>query len=36
MKVAVKTLDNKSAGDLALADTVFGIAPRADIVARVV
>ena len=36
MKVAVKTLDNKSAGDLMLADGVFGIAPRGDIVARVV
>ena len=36
MKVAVKTLDNKSAGDLTLADGVFGIAPRGDIVARVV
>ena len=36
MKVAVKTLDNKSAGDLMLADAVFGVAPREDIVARVV
>ncbi|MDB2514534.1 50S ribosomal protein L4 [Alphaproteobacteria bacterium] len=36
MKVAVKTLDNKSAGDVTLADAVFGVAPRADIVARVV
>ena len=36
MKVAVKTLDNKSAGDLTLADAVFGIAPRGDIVARVI
>jgi large subunit ribosomal protein L4 len=36
MKVAVKTLDNKSAGDLMLADGVFGIAPRGDIVARVI
>jgi large subunit ribosomal protein L4 len=36
MKVAVKTLDNKSAGDLTLADGVFGIAPRGDIVARVI
>ena len=36
MKVAVKTLDNKSAGDVTLADAVFGVAPRVDIVARVV
>lgn len=36
MKVSVKTLDNKAAGDLTLADTVFGIEPRADIMARVV
>ena len=36
MKVAVKTLDNKSAGDVTLADAVFGVAPRGDIVARVV
>ena len=28
MKVAVKTLDNKSAGDVTLADSVFGV-PRA-------
>lgn len=36
MKVSVKTLDNKAAGDITLADTVFGIEPRADIMARVV
>ena len=36
MKLAVKTLDNKTAGDLTLADEVFGVAPRADIIARVV
>ena len=36
MKVAVKTLDNKPAGDLTLADGVFGIAQRGDIVARVI
>jgi len=36
MKVSVKTLDNKAAGDLTLADTVYGIEPRADIMARVV
>ena len=36
MKVAVKTMDNKAAGDLNLADSVFAIEPRADIMARVV
>jgi large subunit ribosomal protein L4 len=36
MKVSVKTLDNKAAGDVTLADAVFGIEPRADIMARVV
>jgi len=36
MKLAVKTLDNKAAGDVSLADSVFGIEPRADIMARVV
>jgi large subunit ribosomal protein L4 len=36
MKIDVKTLDNKSVGDVTLADAVFGIAPRGDIVARVV
>ena len=36
MKVSVKTLDNKVAGDVSLADTVFDIEPRADIMARVV
>lgn len=36
MKVSVKTLDNKSAGDMTLADAVFGIEPRSDIMARVV
>ena len=36
MKVGVKSLDNKSVGDLSLADSVFGVAPRNDIVARVV
>ena len=36
MKVSVKTLDNKAAGDVTLADTVYGIEPRADIMARVV
>ena len=36
MKVKVTTLDSKAAGDITLADEVFAIAPRADIVARVV
>ena len=36
MKVKVTTLDSKAAGDITLADEVFGISPRADIVARVV
>jgi large subunit ribosomal protein L4 len=36
MKLSVKTIDNKAAGDITLADSVFAVAPRADIVARVV
>lgn len=36
MKISVKTLDNKAAGDVTLADSIFGIEPRADIMARVV
>ena len=36
MKLDVKTIDNKTAGDITLADAVFGVSPRADIVARVV
>ena len=36
MKIDVKTIDNKAAGGITLADAVFGVAPRADIVARVV
>jgi len=36
MKVAVKTLDNTAAGEIDLADTVFGLPSRADILARVV
>jgi large subunit ribosomal protein L4 len=36
MKIDVKTIDNKAAGDITLADAVFKVAPRADIVARVV
>ena len=36
MKLDVKTMDNKAAGNITLADEVFGVAPRSDIVARVV
>jgi large subunit ribosomal protein L4 len=36
MKVAVKTLDNSAAGEIDLADAVFGLPARADILARVV
>ena len=36
MKVKVTTLDSKAAGDITLADDVFAVSPRADIVARVV
>ena len=36
MKVAVKTLNNKSAGEVVLSDSVYGVAPRGDIIARVV
>jgi len=36
MKIDVKTIDNKAAGNITLADAVFGVAPRSDIVARVV
>jgi len=36
MKVKVTTLDNKAAGDMTLADDVFAIPARGDIVARVV
>ncbi|MDC1383733.1 50S ribosomal protein L4 [Candidatus Puniceispirillum sp.] len=36
MKLDVKTIDNKTVGDITLADAVFGVLPRADIVARVV
>jgi len=36
MKVAVKTLDNTAAGEIDLADAVFGLPSRADILARVV
>ena len=36
MKLAVKTWDNKSAGDITLDDAVFGVEPRADILHRMV
>lgn len=36
MKVAVKTLDNSAAGEIDLAETVFGLPARADLLARVV
>jgi large subunit ribosomal protein L4 len=36
MKLAVKTLDNGSAGDIELADEVFGVPVRKDILARMV
>ena len=36
MKTAVKTLDNKSAGDIELADEIFGLPVRRDILARMV
>jgi large subunit ribosomal protein L4 len=36
MKVAVKTLDNKSAGEIDLADEIFGLPARKDILARMV
>ena len=36
MKVAVKTLDNTAAGEIDLADSVFGLPSRADLLARVV
>ena len=36
MKLDVKTMDNKAAGNITLADEVFGVALRSDIVARVV
>ena len=35
MKVDVKTIDNRKKGDIELADSVFGIEPRDDVVARV-
>jgi len=36
MKVAVKTLDNSAAGEIDLAESVFGLPARADLLARVV
>ena len=36
MKVTVKTLENKSAGDIELNDAIFGLKPRADILHRMV
>ena len=36
MKLAVKNIDNAKKGDIELADAIFAIEPRSDIVARVV
>lgn len=36
MKTSIVNLDNKSVGELELDDTVFGVTPRKDILARVV
>ena len=36
MKVKVQTLDAKASGDIELADAIFGLEPRADILHRVV
>ena len=36
MKVAVKTLDDAAAGDIDLADEVFGLPARPDLIARVI
>ena len=36
MKTKVLNLDNKSAGDVELNDTIFGLEPRADLIQRVV
>ena len=36
MKLPVTTLDNKKSGDIEVADSVFAVAPRRDILARVV
>ncbi|PLW78507.1 50S ribosomal protein L4 [Cohaesibacter celericrescens] len=36
MELQVKTLDGKEAGSVAVSDSVFGLEPRADIIARMV
>lgn len=36
MKIAVKTLENKQAGDIDLSDAIFGLEPRADVLHRMV
>ncbi len=36
MKIAVKTLDNKKAGDIELSDAIFGLEPRKDVLHRAV
>lgn len=36
MDIEIKTLDNGSAGNITLPDEIFGVQPRADIMARVV
>jgi large subunit ribosomal protein L4 len=36
MKVSVKSLDNKKVGDIDLSDAIFGLAPRADVLHRMV
>ncbi|MGH6969838.1 MAG: 50S ribosomal protein L4, partial [Stellaceae bacterium] len=36
MKLAVKSLDNKAAGDIEVADDIFGLPVRKDILARMV
>jgi len=36
MKVAVKNLGNKTVGDIDLSESVFGLAPRADVLHRMV
>jgi large subunit ribosomal protein L4 len=36
MKIEVKTLDNKAAGDITLEKSVFGVEPRADVIHQMV
>ena len=36
MKAKITTLDNKAAGDIEVAEEVFGVTPRRDILHRVV